>query len=601
MVGKCIPHTSFPISPTSKGLPDRGDDGRRLGHSWVGGSLIAGGILPGGVVSSGAKVSHKPEGDKGCPPSPQEHDASRGVCSLVSRQPNSSGIHQSDGGDQINPSMRRCNLPMANRSGEKGMGEGCLGPQRGESVVGHAVQNKIECLGDIPVAIRGSVPLGPLVHSRGGCIREQEVPCPPRLLQLVSGPGIKGKGCFFPDEMASKSVLLPSCPANSDDPFKDSKGWGIGNSGGTRMADSHMVGPVDTHYGGGPRQIRFLQGDSDSSVRTESSLPTPTSCLSGQGEGDFPLLTEQARSLMQNDIRDGTHKLYRSRFRIFTDYCTKLGHDPTSCPIEIVANFLAMLKDKGRKYQTICGYRSAISRYHCGQGLLPLGESKLVKRITKACFNLAPPIPKYANMWNADVLMCYLAKQYPNSDLSLKDLGIKTVALISILSLSRQSSVAVLAPEFQVVEDKIVIPLTGLEKTSRPGHVRGEVVLPAGSDYPPLSLHQCLSEYCARTEHMRAYYEKAEGRRPPCLFISNVKPYQSVSSSTLAKWLLSAMDNAGIDTACFKAHSTRSAGASTMRNKGFSLSQVLSRGYWSDKSRTFHVFYDRSVRQPADR
>ena len=428
-------------------------------HGW-GGHSSRGRILPGEMVRARVQATYKPEGDNGCPSIPQKNDAPGGVCPLVFRQSNGSGIHQSDGGDQINPFMRRCNSPMANRSGKKGMGEGCLGPQRGESVVGHAVQNKIECLGDNPIAIRGPAPLGPLVHSRGGCIREQEVPCAPRLLQLVSGPGSKGKGCLFPDEMASKSILLPSCPANSDDPFKDSKGWGIGNSGDTRMADSHMVGPVDAHYGGRPRQIRFLQGDSDPSVRTESSLPTPTSCMSGQGEGDFPLLTEQARSLMQNDIRDGTHKLYRSRFRIFSDYCTKLGHDPTSCPIEIVANFLAMLKDKGRKYQTICGYRSAISRYHCGQGLLPLGESKLVKRITKACFNLAPPIPKYANMWNADVLMSYLAKQYPNSDLSLKDLGIKAVALISILSLSRQSSVAALAPEFQVAEDKIFIPLT---------------------------------------------------------------------------------------------------------------------------------------------
>ena len=88
---------------------------------------------------------------------------------------------------------------------------------------------------------------------------------------------------------------------------------------------------------------------------------------------------------------------------------------------------------------------------------------------------------------------------------------------------------------------------------------------------------------------MHVYYEKAEGSRPPYMFISNVKPYQSVSSSTLAKWLLSAMKNAGIDTACYKAHSARSAGASSMRNKGFSLAQVLSHGYWSDKSGTFHI------------
>ena len=239
-----------------------------------------------------------------------------------------------------------------------------------------------------------------------------------------------------------------------------------------------------------------------------------------------------------------------------------------------------MLKDKGRKYQTICGYRSAISRYHCGQGSLPLGETKLVKRITKACFKLAPPIPKYADMWNADVLMDYLATLHPNS-------------------LSRQSSVAVLGPRFQSVDNLIIIPIMGLEKTSRPGHLSGEVQLPAGDDCPPLSLHMCLSEYLTRTESYRVYHEKAEGARPPYLFVSNIKPHQSVTSATLAKWLLTAMDRAGIDVSRFKAHSSRSSGASSMRNKGFSLSQVLNRGYWSDKTRTFNVSYDRSDRQPA--
>ena len=305
--------------------------------------------------------------------------------------------------------------------------------------------------------------------------------------------------------------------------------------------------------------------------------------------------------MLQNDIRYGTHKIYRSRFKIFSDFCVKGGYDPTSCPDEIVANFLASLKKKiGRKYGTICGYRSAIWRYYSGFGAATLGEASLVKRITKACFNIAPPIPKYADMWNLDVLMNYLAKLHPNKDLSLRYLGIKTASLISILSISRQSTVTVLGPSFQLVGDSVVIPITGLEKTSRPGHLRGEVVLPAGDNCPPLSLNLCLSDYLERTKPLREYYEKAEDKPPVNLFISNCKPYQSVSSSTLAKWLLIAMDKAGIDTTSFKAHSSRSSSASAMRNKGCSLAQVLKRDFCSDRSRTFCIYYDRNGRQPAN-
>ena len=81
---------------------------------------------------------------------------------------------------------------------------------------------------------------------------------------------------------------------------------------------------------------------------------------------------------------------------------------------------------------------------------------------------------------------------------------------------------------------------------------------------------------------------------PARLFIANTKPYQAVTPSTLAKWLLETMDRAGIDTAQYKAHSSRSASASSMLRQGLSLQQILERANWSPRSRTFSIFYDRS-------
>ena len=221
---------------------------------------------------------------------------------------------------------------------------------------------------------------------------------------------------------------------------------------------------------------------------------------------------------MDQDVRPATHKLYKSRFRIFSTYCEQYGYNPTSCPVEIVTNFLAMLQDTKRmQYRTICGYRSAIARYHRGIAGTPLGSAKLIKRLTKACFNQNPPLPKYSDIWDADALLGYLETMYPNSELSTYDLGLKSVALLTVLSLSRQSSLAVLG-----------------------------------------------------------------------------KPYQGVVPATLAKWLLVCMDRAGICTASYRANSVRSAGASGLRAKGMSLSQVLARGNWSPTTRTFAIFYDRS-------
>ena len=54
------------------------------------------------------------------------------------------------------------------------------------------------------------------------------------------------------------------------------------------------------------------------------------------------------------------------------------------------------------------------------------------------------------------------------------------------------------------------------------------------------------------------------------------------------------MDKAGIDTSLYKAHSVRSASATQMKLAGMSLTQILARAHWSETSRTFAKFYDRS-------
>ena len=127
------------------------------------------------------------------------------------------------------------------------------------------------------------------------------------------------------------------------------------------------------------------------------------------------------------------------------------------------------------------------------------------------------------------------------------------------------------------------------------GHIRGELRFPGGAAHPSLSLSVYLSSYLSRTEQRRKYHLQAEGARPDRMFISNTKPYQSVQPSTLAKWVLVAMEGASIDTASYKAHSARSAGASDLIRKGFSVSQIMARAHWSQNSETFQRFYNREL------
>lgn len=323
----------------------------------------------------------------------------------------------------------------------------------------------------------------------------------------------------------------------------------------------------------------------------------------------MPPLTPAAEALLHKDVRASTRSQYDARINVFRLYCEEVGADPATCHVNTVLNFLTGLwQEKKLSYQSICGYRSAIAKQHVGLGDVPLGKFTEVRRLVRACFLERPPLPKYGDIWDVDRVLTYLETLHPALTLSAMDLAMKTASLTFILTLSRSlhvsfvltsfppraSSVALLRPDYQEVDGHIIFKLDGLEKTARPGAVRGEIRCPSGSEHPPLSLTDYLAEYSRRTASDRDYYRAAEGCLPNRLFIANTKPFQPVTPSTLARWLLTAMARAGVDTTSYKAHSVRSAASSGMLRRGLSLAQVLERANWSPTSRTFAVFYNRA-------
>ena len=120
-------------------------------------------------------------------------------------------------------------------------------------------------------------------------------------------------------------------------------------------------------------------------------------------------------------------------------------------------------------YQTVCGYRSAIAKLQAGTAESSIGRAVPVKRVIRGTFNVNPPIPRYSNIWNVDTLLSHLETLHPPDTLTDFQLSVKTCALLTVFSLSRASTVAVLAPSYQLVESEVVIPILALEKQSRTG------------------------------------------------------------------------------------------------------------------------------------
>ena len=88
------------------------------------------------------------------------------------------------------------------------------------------------------------------------------------------------------------------------------------------------------------------------------------------------------------------------------------------------------------------------------------------------------------------------------------------------------------------------------------------------------------------------------------MFIQLRRPYKSVSLQTLARWIMSIMADAGVDTSLFHQHSTRSASAAWLgsgTNKKMSVAQICHQGQWSRATTTFRKFYHKIVLQTERR
>jgi hypothetical protein len=51
-----------------------------------------------------------------------------------------------------------------------------------------------------------------------------------------------------------------------------------------------------------------------------------------------------AQALLDSDVRHSTAKISNLHWKAFVNYCQDLDIDPTTCPPQIVANFLAILR-----------------------------------------------------------------------------------------------------------------------------------------------------------------------------------------------------------------------------------------------------------------
>ena len=185
------------------------------------------------------------------------------------------------------------------------------------------------------------------------------------------------------------------------------------------------------------------------------------------------------------------------------------------------------------------------------------------------------------------VVLDYLAKLGPPEKLSLKNLTLKVVMLMALLSGQRRQTLHTLSIDcMQISSDKGVFFINSLLKTSRPGKHLSCIEFQAYAPDVNLCIVRHVQQYLKHTVFLRGNVKQ--------FFISHSKPHKAVSPDTVSRWIKTTLVDAGIDTSKYSAHSTRSASTSAAKGNSISNATIMKSAGWSQES-TFTKFYNKPV------
>ena len=296
-------------------------------------------------------------------------------------------------------------------------------------------------------------------------------------------------------------------------------------------------------------------------------------------------ISEQASNILMQSWRGSTKKQYSCYIKQWITFCLEKQVDTTSPHVNSVLDFLTELYNKGLTYSAINTARSALSTFILPIDGKPIGQNHLVSRLIKGIYQLRPNTPKYKCIWDVNEMLKCLAQLYPLDKLSLKDLTLKLVMLMLLVSGQRGQTIHLLDLRNMIQQErKICFLVTENVKQSRPGVCNPQLCFEAYTN-PKVCVFLTLQEYIARTRSLRSGSQ---------LLISFVKPYKGVSRDTVTRWVRAITSQAGIDMSVYSPHSTRAASVSAAFKGSVKLQDILATAGWSSAF-CFAKFYNKPI------
>lgn len=288
--------------------------------------------------------------------------------------------------------------------------------------------------------------------------------------------------------------------------------------------------------------------------------------------------------IILSSLSNNSYKQYEGCYKRWFIYCKENKLNLYDASIPDIIRFLTITFNQGAQYGTLNSYRSALSLITRHK----ISDNDNLKRFFKGVFRSRPPLPKYNETWDPSVVLDFLAKWYPNDNLTLEQISKKLITLLALITAHRVQTLATIKIcNIETHSSIIKIKIPDLIKTSRVGSTQPLLVLPFFNEKPEICPGRTLSAYLQRTLSIRDQSET--------LFVSFRSPHKPVGTQTLSRWIKTTLSLSGIDTSSFTAHSTRHAATSAALRLGVSIDLIRKTAGWSSSSQTFARFYNRPV------
>ena len=201
----------------------------------------------------------------------------------------------------------------------------------------------------------------------------------------------------------------------------------------------------------------------------------------------------------------------------------------------------------------------------------------------KGIFHLRPPQPRYIKTCDVSKVWSYLKSLVPNESLSLKQLTLKTAALLTILAGRRIHTLHMLSV---IHMDKslymVIFQIIGQTKCFKSTKSNQRVVSIAYVKDRLLCPIKCIYAYLAqRSEIVPQDFSE--------FLITFGKPPHPGSKELLARWVKRVIGNSGNHTEIFKADSARVASNTAAHKLGMTLLEALKAGSGRMRVRSLHT------------